>query len=227
MLKNWKNCNSRNSRNSLSVSSVIFAMIRSGHKLFNSLMNQQTRISSLHIVRTFSTPAKKTENFIPEVQHENNKDQEKESKENEKRKYKHEQFMKRALILHGSFEGEPNKTKENYLDMIRIFEEKEKHRRNHVEFIYAALKNMEDYSVQGDLEVYKALINVMPKGKFIPSNIFQVEFMHYPKQQQCIIDLLEQMEDNGVMPDYEMEDMLINIFGRKGHPGECSEEDNC
>jgi signaling intermediate in Toll pathway protein len=58
----------------------------------------------------------------------------------------------------------------------------------------------------------------MPKGKFIPTNLFQVEFQHYPKQQQCIIDLLAQMEDNGVIPDYEMEDMLINVFGRRGHP---------
>lgn len=81
--------------------------------------------------------------------------------------------------------------------MIKIFESKDKHRRNHVEFIYAALKNMDAFGVQKDLATYKALINVMPKGKFIPQNIFQAEFMHYPKQQQCIIDLLEKMEDNG------------------------------
>ena len=31
----------------------------------------------------------------------------------------------------------------------------------------------------------------------IPTNVFQAEFMHYPKQQQCAIDLLEKMEDNG------------------------------
>lgn len=37
----------------------------------------------------------------------------------------------------------------------------------------------------------------MPKGKFVAQNILQVEFMHYPKQQQCIlVDLLEQMEYN-------------------------------
>lgn len=101
------------------------------------------------------------------------------------------------MILKGSFESAENKDKANYLDMIRVFEGKDVHRRNHVEFIYAALKNMEDYGVIKDLAVYKALVDVMPKGKFIPTNIFQAEFMHYPKQQQCIIDLLEQMEDNG------------------------------
>lgn len=117
--------------------------------------------------------------------------------EERKKEEKHEQYVKRAMILSGSFENMQNKDKANYLDMIRIFEDKDKHRRNHVEFIYAAMKNMEDYGVNKDLQVYKALINVMPKGKFIPQNIFQAEFMHYPKQQQCITDLLEQMEDNG------------------------------
>ncbi|XP_059046999.1 evolutionarily conserved signaling intermediate in Toll pathway, mitochondrial [Achroia grisella] len=110
------------------------------------------------------------------------------------------------------------KNKESYLDVIKIFEGRDQRRRGHVEFIYAALSRMAEFGVQKDLEVYKALIEVLPKGKFIPTNIFQAEFMHYPKQQQCAVDLLEQMEDNGVMPDSEMEQMLLNVFGRRGIP---------
>lgn len=116
------------------------------------------------------------------------------------------------------FEHVSTKDKKTYIEMVRVFEGRSVHRRNHVEFVYAALKHMEEFGVHKDLEVYKSLINVMPKGKFIPTNIFQAEFMHYPRQQQVIIDLLEQMEDNGVIPDYEMESMLINVFGKKGHP---------
>ncbi|KAI8129936.1 Evolutionarily conserved signaling intermediate in Toll pathway, mitochondrial [Lucilia cuprina] len=116
------------------------------------------------------------------------------------------------------FASASEKTKDVYLSMVSIFTERDVHRRNHVEFIYAAMKHMSEFGVEHDLEVYKALINVMPKGKMIPKNLFQAEFQHYPKQQQCIIDLLEQMEDLGVMPDYEMEAMLLNIFGRQGHP---------
>lgn len=156
--------------------------------------------------------------------------------EDEKRQQSHDQFVKRALIMKGSFEQVQNKDKSNYLEMIKVFEGKDVHRRNHVEFIYAALKNMEEFGVHKDLEVYKALVDVMPKEKMIPRNMFQAEFMHYPKQQNCIIDLLEQMEDNGelnniwksrkliklsfqgVIPDYEMEDILMNIFGKRGHP---------
>lgn len=136
----------------------------------------------------------------------------------EEREKKHEFYAKRSLILRGAFECIENKNKDAFLDMIDIFINKDVHRRNHVEFIYAALKNMKEYGVVRDLAVYKKLIEVMPKGKFIPTNLFQVEFQHYPKQQQCIIDLLDQMEDNGVIPDYEMEDMLINVFGKRGHP---------
>ncbi|XP_053676150.1 evolutionarily conserved signaling intermediate in Toll pathway, mitochondrial [Anopheles nili] len=126
---------------------------------------------------------------------------------------------KRSLVVRTNlFESAAKKDKQTYIDMVKVFEKRSVHRRNHVEFIYAALRHMEEFGVHKDIAVYKALIDVMPKGKFIPTNIFQAEFMHYPRQQQCIIDLLEQMEDNGVMPDYEMEAMLINVFGRKGHP---------
>lgn len=101
------------------------------------------------------------------------------------------------LMVRGSFEHISVKNRETYLNMVKLFETKDVHRRNHVEFIYAALKNMKEYGVNRDLVVYKALIDIMPKGKFIPTNLFQAEFVHYPKQQQCIIDLLDQMEDNG------------------------------
>lgn len=88
------------------------------------------------------------------------------------------------------------KDKNTYLEAIKLFETREKRRRGHVEFIYAALAKMQDFGVHKDLEAYKALVDVLPKGKLLPANIFQSEFMHYPKQQQCAVDLLEQMEDN-------------------------------
>ena len=93
-----------------------------------------------------------------------------------------------------------------------------KKRQNHVDIIYVALKSLKSVKLDKDLEVYKKILNILPKGKMIPRNIIQAEFQHYPKQQQCAIDLLEQMEDNGVMPDPEMEKMLLNIFGKRGYP---------
>ena len=71
------------------------------------------------------------------------------------------------------------------------------YRRGHVEFIYAALNKMSIFGVQKELSVYKALIDLFPKEKMVPENAWQVEMMHYPKQQQCCIDILEKMEFNG------------------------------
>lgn len=103
----------------------------------------------------------------------------------------------RNLMVRGSFENISQKNRQTFVTMIKLFETRDVHRRNHCEFIYAALKNMREYGVHRDLTVYKALLDVMPKGKFIPTNMFQAEFSHYPKQQQCIIDLLEKMEESG------------------------------
>ncbi|XP_028027108.1 evolutionarily conserved signaling intermediate in Toll pathway, mitochondrial [Bombyx mandarina] len=122
------------------------------------------------------------------------------------------------VAVYDPFANKPKKNKDTYLEAIKMFENQDNRRRGHVEFIYAALARMKEFGVHKDLQAYKALVDVLPKGKFIPSNIFQAEFMHYPKQQQCAVDLLEQMEDNKVMPDSELEQMLLNVFGKRGIP---------
>lgn len=98
-----------------------------------------------------------------------------------------------------NFHDIDQKNKDSFLEMIDVFIEITRKRSGHVEFIDSALKYMKEFGVHKDLEVYKALINVLPKGKLVPENFLQSEFMHYPKQQNCIINLLEQMEDNGKM----------------------------
>lgn len=89
------------------------------------------------------------------------------------------------------------RNKESFLQVIDTFIELTRQRSGHVEFIDSALKYMKEFGVHKDLEAYKSLISVMPKGKLVPENFLQAEFMHYPKQQNCIINVLEQMEDNG------------------------------
>lgn len=173
-----------------------------------------TTISNLN---TYCTTANKKTPQLDDDE-EPNQTKEKQSQQQQQQQKKRNPPKTFVPAVRNPFASASEKTKDVYLSMVGIFTERDVHRRNHVEFIYAAMKHMSEFGVEHDLEVYKALINVMPKGKMIPKNIFQAEFMHYPKQQQCIIDLLEQMEDLGVMPDYEMETMLLNIFGRQGHP---------
>nr|CAG4650209.1 EOG090X07J4 [Sida crystallina] len=114
--------------------------------------------------------------------------------------------------------NDQQKNKETFLAAVNMYYTRDVKRRAHVEFITSALNHMEEFGVHKDLQAYKNILDVMPKGKFIPTNLFQAEFMHYPKQQDCALKLLEQMENNGVMPDVEMETMVMNIFGKHGFP---------
>lgn len=94
------------------------------------------------------------------------------------------------------FEKIPNKDRNTFLEMIRVYEARDKQRRHDVEFIYVALKEMKEFGVECDLEVYKKIMNVMPKGKYEATNAILVEYMYYPKHQNCITFLLHQMEVN-------------------------------
>ncbi|KAK6169132.1 hypothetical protein SNE40_020242 [Patella caerulea] len=101
---------------------------------------------------------------------------------------------------------------------IAYYIAKEKlYRRGHVEFIEAALHQMKEFGVERDLSAYKALLRVFPEGKMIPKSVWQVELFHYPKQQSCAIELMDQMEYHGVCPDREFGCILESIFGAEVH----------
>lgn len=74
----------------------------------------------------------------------------------------------RALVPQDPFQKIKDKNKNTYIEMVKIYMNRQNvYRTGHVEFIYAALKNMEEFGVNRDLEVYKSLIEVLPKGKLI------------------------------------------------------------
>jgi evolutionarily conserved signaling intermediate in Toll pathway len=80
---------------------------------------------------------------------------------------------------------------------IGTFLQRDIRRAGHVEFIYAALKRVKAFGVHKDLEIYKDIMNIFPKGRYIAENIWQVEFHHYPRHQECGIDVLCEMEKHG------------------------------
>lgn len=129
-------------------------------------------------------------------------DKQREEEDEKRRKfYEDEEYHKQTqhnVIVRGDFDRVAIKNKETFLQMLEMFKNRDVHRRNHVEFIYAALKHMKDFNVNCDLSVYKELIAVMPQEKFVITNMFQDMFMHYPKQQQCIIDVLDEMAFHGL-----------------------------
>lgn len=116
-----------------------------------------------------------------------------------KSKQRAEEFDKAIVKQSYWFEqtGSEEKSKETFQRAIGLFVQRNVHRRGHVEFIYAAMKRMKEYGVHKDLESYKKLIEIFPKGKMIGKNLWQIDFMHYPKHQQCCIDVLDELSYQG------------------------------
>lgn len=90
-----------------------------------------------------------------------------------------------------------SRTKATFNKVVDVFVKKDVRRRGHVEFIYAALKKMPEFNVHKDLAVYNKLLDVFPKEVFVPRNFIQRMFNHYPRQQECGVQVLEQMESYG------------------------------
>ncbi|XP_036739501.2 evolutionarily conserved signaling intermediate in Toll pathway, mitochondrial isoform X1 [Manis pentadactyla] len=108
--------------------------------------------------------------------------------------------------------------KASFVQAVQNFGQYSVHKRGHVDFIYLALRKMREYGVERDLAVYNLLLDIFPKEVFRPRNFFQSVFIHYPRQQECGIAVLEQMENHGVMPNEDTEFLLVQIFGRKSYP---------
>ncbi|XP_019873986.2 evolutionarily conserved signaling intermediate in Toll pathway, mitochondrial [Aethina tumida] len=108
-----------------------------------------------------------------------------------------------------------DKNPSNYLQILEKYKETPKV--NHIKVIYQALEAMEDFKADKQLNSYKSLINLMPKNKYAAENVLQAELMHFPRHQQCVIDVLQQMEDNGIMPDKELGSIIVKIFGKQSY----------
>lgn len=65
------------------------------------------------------------------------------------------------------------------------------------EFILAALKQMKDYEVADDLEAYKALLSVLPRGGRLKAKTFlHADMGGYKQQQDTVTKLLMQLNAN-------------------------------
>lgn len=87
--------------------------------------------------------------------------------------------------------------KASFVRAVQNFGQHNVHKRGHVDFIYLALRKMKEYGVERDLAVYNMLLDIFPKEVFRPRSVFQKIFIHYPRQQECGIAVLEQMENHG------------------------------
>lgn len=101
--------------------------------------------------------------------------------------------IKKDIAIKDKYFEQEIKNKETFLELLEVFKSK-KYKTGHNEFIYAALNRMEDYGVDEDLECYKQIIDVMPKGKMMATNSWLAGMEYYPKHQDCILDVISKME---------------------------------
>ncbi|VDN34154.1 unnamed protein product [Dibothriocephalus latus] len=81
-----------------------------------------------------------------------------------------------------------------FLDVVNLFIERSgKARRGYNEFILAALEQMKDYEVADDLEVYKALLDVLPRNRLKATTFLHADMGAYKQQQDTISKLLMQL----------------------------------
>lgn len=88
--------------------------------------------------------------------------------------------------------------KEAFLDTIELYKSRAgSARRNFNEFIQVALREMRAFEVADDLEAYKALLSVLPRGgRLKAKSFFHAEFGAYRQQQDTILKLLMQLNAN-------------------------------
>lgn len=119
-----------------------------------------------------------------------------------------------ALALRESlFRSEDARNRQGFVEVIERFKLGNENRRGHVEFINVATRFVTEFHVERDLEVYKMLFDLFPKGKYTPRSLVQAEFFHFPYHQHCGVRLLDTMESHGVLPDREMRQMVLDTFG--------------
>ncbi|XP_066473868.1 evolutionarily conserved signaling intermediate in Toll pathway, mitochondrial [Tiliqua scincoides] len=167
---------------------------------------QNSRLVPVRHIRASTALGTVKSNFTPSVK--DDKDREKGS-------------ASRSLVtMEDLFErvSRDSKTKATFQQAVDVFCKQDIRRRGHVEFIYAALKKMPEFGVERDINVYNKILDVFPKEVFVPRNFIQRMYNHYPRQQECGVQVLEQMENYGVMPNKETKVLLFQIFGDKSHP---------
>ena len=113
----------------------------------------------------------------------------------------HEEKEKQLVVYQGEYfdnTGQQERNKKTFQQALGLYlKQNAIYRRGHVEFLYAAMERMKEFDVHRDLDTYKQLLTLFPEGKMIARGPWEVEWMYYPKQQQCCIDIMDMMEFNG------------------------------
>lgn len=107
---------------------------------------------------------------------------------------------------------------EQFALALQGYMEREKYRRGHVAFISLALARMREFGLEKDLLTYNRLLDLFPKGRYVPRRMLDAFWPRPLPQMELALDLLTRMEEEGVRPDYITLAILCEVFGKKSFP---------
>lgn len=110
------------------------------------------------------------------------------------------------------------KNKAGFLKVIEEFLKGDKSKRGHVEFIFSAVKRLEEFHVEKDFEVYHRLLDVFPTHHFYALTRLDALWSRYQPQIEAAVAVLERMDYFGVVPTYETVKKLSDILGENSQP---------
>ncbi len=128
------------------------------------------------------------------------------------------QKISKVDIMHFENSLLNDRSKEGFIELIHNFRHKDKQSRGHLSFLYAAIKYIDHFGLQKELDVYNELLDVFPKYKFTNKTLFDAIWAKPHPQIDCALDLLTLMEDNYVRPDDLTYTILLEVFGRASLP---------
>ncbi|CAF0705802.1 unnamed protein product [Brachionus calyciflorus] len=148
-----------------------------------------------------------------------------EEKEEEERKgpfknyFEDEERNKSAIVFYEEYfdKNTKQKDRDNFMSALEAFRVTNPTKNLYLDFIYGALLKMKEYNAHTHLEAYRKLMEIFPIGPIKCLTKWQRDNMHFPRHQNCAIQILEQMERNGVILDEDFVRLTIKIFGDWTH----------
>ena len=104
--------------------------------------------------------------------------------------------------------------REQFSLALNEFLVREKFRKGHVSFMRTAMRRMDDFGLDKDLETYNKLINVFPRKRFAPIRLLDAFWPRSTPQMELCLDILTKMEEKGIRPSLETYHLVKTIFGR-------------
>ena len=108
--------------------------------------------------------------------------------------------------------------REQFALALDEFVRREKYRKGHVAFIRVAMQRLEEFGLEKDLETYNKIIDVFPRGKFVPRRMIDAFWPRSTPQLELCLQLLTKMEEQGVRPSGDTYDIVKAVVGWKSLP---------